>query len=103
MKVLDTNLAGTSAASQAPSPVTVRQSGVSTSSPGLSGGGDRVELSGFTGKLSQALAGQTQDRATRVAALARDYQAGRYSGDANQTSHAIVQETLDASPAEKGA
>lgn len=102
MKVLDTNLTGTAAASQTPSTAAPRQSGITAPSPGAANG-DRVELSGFTGKLGQVLSGQTQDRAARVAALARQYQAGRYNADAQQTSRALVQETLDNNTAEKGA
>jgi hypothetical protein len=62
-----------------------------------------VELSGFTGKLGAVLGAQAQGRATQVAALAHAYQAGRYSADPQQTSRALVQETLSTAAGEKDA
>jgi len=103
MKVLDTNLTATSAAGQSSAAAPARPPGQSATPEGSAANGDRVELSGFSGKLSSALGAETQDRAARVAALASQYQAGRYQPDAQETSRALVHETLDAAPGEKGA
>ena len=96
MKVLDTNLTGTSAAAAPPAGSVTRQTGLTGVKPGKTGGGDSVELSGFAGKLGATLAAQSAGRASRVAALARDYQAGSYQPDASATSRALVSETLAA-------
>ncbi len=103
MKVQDTNLTGTLPAAPAPSAAPARQSGLTALSSGSSADGDRVELSSFTGKLGAMLGAQAQGQAARVSAIERDYQAGRYSADAQQTSHALVQETLGTAAGEKGA
>ncbi len=102
MKVLDTNLTGAPAVAQPPASAPAQPSGLTGPSSGSSANGDRVELSGFAGKLGAVLGAQTQDRATRVAALAREYQAGRYNADASQTSHALVEETLNAAAGNEG-
>ena len=103
MKVQDTNLAGTAPSAAPPAGAVTPQSGLSRPHTGTLGSGDRVELSGFAGKLGATLAAQSGARAARVAALAVAYQSGRYRPDANATSHAIIQETLGASAAEKDA
>lgn len=102
MKVLDTNLTGTSATAAPPSGSVTRQAGLTGAQPGKPGSGDRVEFSGFAGKLGSTLGAQSADRANRVAALARDYQAGRYQPDAPATSRALVSETLAAGSGESG-
>lgn len=94
MKVQDTNLTGTSGL---PAPGAVpRQAGVDAPASAKTGPGDRVELSGFAGKLGASLAAQSRDRAAQVAALERSYQAGGYSVDARATSRALVGEALAA-------
>ena len=103
MKVLDTNLMGASATTQSPAAAPPRQSGLTAPSAESSASGDRVELSGFTGKLGAVLGAQAQGRATRVAALSTEYQAGTYSADPQQTSRALVQETLSTAAGEKDA
>jgi len=94
MKVQDTNLTGTSAAGAPPPGTITRPAGLPGLPSGQLGQGDRVEFSGFTGKLGAALAAQSADGAARVAALERDYQAGRYHPSAHDTSRALVTETL---------
>ena len=101
MKVLDTNLAGTTASATPPAGAVTPQSGLSRPHSGKLGNGDRVELSGFAGKLGATLVAQSGARAARVAALAQAYQSGRYRPDAHATSRAMIQETLGASAAEK--
>jgi hypothetical protein len=101
MKVLDTNLTGTSAAAAPPAGSVTRPTGLTGAQPGKPASGDHVEFSGFAGKLGATLAAQSADRATRVVALARDYQAGRYQPDSLATSRALVSETLVGS--DKGA
>jgi anti-sigma28 factor (negative regulator of flagellin synthesis) len=59
-----------------------------------SGAGDRVELSSTLGRLSQAISSYADQRTSRVAALAADYQSGRYVPDAAATSRAMVTEAL---------
>jgi len=94
MKVLDTNLMGTSAAAAPPAGSVTKQSGLTGTPAGTAGSGDRVEFSGFAGKLGATLAAQSAGRAARVMSLARDYQAGRYQTDSLATSRALVSETL---------
>jgi len=101
MKVLDTNLTGTSAAAAPPAGHIATQTSLTGPLAGKPGSGDSVEFSGFAGKLGATLAAQSADRATRVTALARDYQAGRYQPDSLVTSRALVSETL--AGGEKGA
>ena len=101
MKVQDTNLTGTSGLP--PSGAATRQAGLAPPPAAKSGNGDRVELSGFAGKLGATLAAQSQDRAVRVAAIERNYQSGRYSADSNATSRALVTETVAATAADKEA
>jgi hypothetical protein len=96
MKVLDTNLTGTSAVAAPPAGSVTRQAGLTGAQTGKPGSGDSVELSGFAGKLGATLCAQSADRASRVAVLARDYQAGRYQPDALTTSRALVSETVSA-------
>jgi hypothetical protein len=99
MKVQDTNLAAPSVATTpaaAPSAMAARGNAA-----GRAGDPDRVELSGFAGRLGGALRAQSQARAQRVAALEREFQAGNFTRDAGQTSRALVQETLNATAGEK--
>jgi len=96
MKVLDTNLTGTSAAAAPPTGSIARQSGLDGAQAGKTGSGDSVEFSGFAGKLGATLAAQSAGRAGQVAALARAYQAGTYQPDAAATSRALISETLAA-------
>ena len=100
MRVEDPNLAASSIATAtpaAPSAATARGNAVQHT-----GNTDRVELSGFAGRLGGALRAESQTRAQRVAELEREFQSGRFARDAGQTSRALVQETLNASAGEQG-
>ena len=103
MKVQDTSLTGTSARAAPPAGGVARPAGADDTPAGKLSSGDRVEWSGFAGKLGATLAAQSAGRASRVAALTRDYQAGRYQPDAQATSHAMVAEMLDVTAGQKGA
>jgi anti-sigma28 factor (negative regulator of flagellin synthesis) len=99
MRVEDPNLAASSIATApaaAPSTATTRGNAAERS-----GDTDRVELSGFAGRLGGALRAESQTRAQRVAGLEREFQSGSFSRDARQTSRALVQETLTASAGER--
>lgn len=61
---------------------------------GGSGSGDRVEISSTLAGLSRAMASDGNARASRVQALARSYQSGRYQPDAAATSRGMVSEAL---------
>jgi len=100
MRVEDPNLAAssiTTAPSAATSTTATRRNATERA-----GDTDRVELSGFAGRLGGALRAESQARAQRVAALEREFQSGGFTRDAGQTSRAVVQETLSASAGEKG-
>ena len=101
MKVFDSHLTGTPSL---PRPAGAGQPmGISSSGPAKNGDRDRVEFSGFAGRLGPVLAAQSQDRAARVAALERTYQGGRYTPDPRQVSQALVRETLAAAADREGA
>src|SRR5712692_3645317 len=103
MKIVDPNLNASSISSgraQAPAAMSP-EAGAHTNGPRRSDRGDRVELSGFTGKLGANLATQAQARTQRVAALAQDFQSGRHTVDAAATSRSLVSETLSATAGEK--
>jgi len=67
---------------------------------GKAGGGsaasDRVELSSFTGRLSEALTASSAGRAQRVAQLKAAVDAGTYQPDPDAISRAIVDHSLAA-------
>ncbi|HTS66748.1 MAG TPA: flagellar biosynthesis anti-sigma factor FlgM [Candidatus Acidoferrales bacterium] len=99
MRVYDTNLTGASAAEAGrtqESQKTDRSQTDQKSSATAAGGGDRVEFSGALGQLSRALAAADQNRASRVQALAVQYQNGRYRPDSLATSRAMISEAAQA-------
>ena len=103
MKVEDSNLTASSVATGRAQPSTAAAP-ADTARPQPARGsesGDRVELSGFAGKLGQLLSAQAATRAQRVAALARDVQSGRHAMDALATSRGLVSEALSATADEK--
>ncbi|HEY1340541.1 MAG TPA: flagellar biosynthesis anti-sigma factor FlgM [Bryobacteraceae bacterium] len=59
-------------------------------------GGDRVEFSSALGRLSRAMSAFQADRASRVEALAAQYQSGRYRADSGATARGMVAEALGA-------
>jgi hypothetical protein len=96
MKITDQNLGGAQA------PETQRsqeiqsggRSGNGRSAGSVSDGGDSVEFSGTLGRLSRTLSSSSSDRASRVQALAAQYQSGTYRSDSAATSRGIVSEAL---------
>jgi hypothetical protein len=65
-------------------------------------GGDRAELSGRAGKISQALSADSAERAATVQRLRLDVAEGRYQPDPGETSHAIVGDALASGAAAGG-
>jgi hypothetical protein len=96
MKIYDSNLGGTAAAGtqrNQETQQTVRTD--STRSSQVTGaGGDRFEFSGTLGRLSRAISTGESDRASRVQALASQYQAGLYSPNSAATSRAMIGDAL---------
>jgi len=74
--------------------IQVDTSGRSSSSGAAAG--DRVEMSGLTGRISQALEAQAHQSAQRVGQLRKDFQAGRYQPGAEQIGRAMASEWLGA-------
>ncbi|MGE5569396.1 MAG: flagellar biosynthesis anti-sigma factor FlgM [Rhodospirillales bacterium] len=58
--------------------------------------GDRVQLSGLSGRLLEMLAVHAADREARVERLATDYRAGRYQPDALAVSRGIIRYAMEA-------
>jgi anti-sigma28 factor (negative regulator of flagellin synthesis) len=52
--------------------------------------GDRVDLSGLTGRISQTMRTLASQSAQRVSHLQKDFRAGRYQPDAQQIAHAMA-------------
>ena len=98
MKIYDTNLTGASAAESARTQdlQKVERGAAGRSQSGNASGEDRVDLSGALGQLSKALAVFHQDRASRVEALAAQYQNGTYRVDSAATSRAMIADALSA-------
>ena len=96
MKIYDRSLTGANQADTARTPETQKSECSSGSSKACSGsgGGDRVELSGALGQLSNALSADGSSRDAKVQALAAQYQSGTYQPDSWATSHAMVSEAL---------
>ncbi len=100
MKIYDQNLTGTSAAGTGQAQKTQNLSRAATdTSPargGVDGSNDRVEFSGTMSRLSRALGTFETTRASRVKALAVEYQSGKYKADPAATSKGLVSEALSA-------
>jgi hypothetical protein len=97
MKINDRNSTSSSATESgraSESQKTDRSQGARTGVTGADGYGDRVELSGTLGRLSQTLSSFQSDRASRTQALAARYQAGNFHPDAAATSRGIVSDAL---------
>ena len=100
MKIYDRNPAGASPAEAARSQETQRLQREGHPEDGRKpANGDRVEISGLAGSVSRALSVSSADRAARVAALAADVRAGRYTPDSRATSRGMVSEGLAAGAA----
>ncbi len=102
MKVDNSKLTGAAAGGAPPAGAVGRQDGLRSTAPGRTAAGDRVELSGRAARIGALLGAESNARAGRVAALAREVQAGRYRPGAFETSRALVAETLAAAPAGGG-
>ena len=99
MRVYDLNLTSTSAAATGRAQETQRADQAASSRAGGSGtaaSGDRVEFSSTLGRISQALAADGSDRASRVQALAAQYRSGQYQPDSMATSRGMISEALAA-------
>jgi flagellar biosynthesis anti-sigma factor FlgM len=61
-------------------------------SSGTAGGGsgDRVDLSGLAGRISQSLQALASQPAQRVPQLQKDFQSGRYQPDAQRIAGAML-------------
>jgi hypothetical protein len=108
MKIYDQNLTGTSAAETGRAQETqnlnraagkaptrgVDGSGVDGS--GVHGSHDSVEFSGTLSRLSRTLTTFESTRASRVQALAVQYQSGNYRSDSAATSKGLVSEAISA-------
>lgn len=98
MKVYDSNLTSSTAAQSGRTQETQKldRSENTRSGSGRSGSEDHVELSGALGRLSSAMASYGSSRASRVQALAAQYQSGNYRPDSFATSQGMVSEALSA-------
>jgi hypothetical protein len=98
MKVDDRNLNGASSAQtgRATSTQEIDRAGSTNGSRhSESAGGDRAEISGLAGRLSQALNSNSTERSQRIEALTRQYRAGQYQANPQAVSHAFVREALE--------
>ena len=100
MKIYDRNLTGTSATetgrAQESQNLSRAGTGKSPTRGGVDGSNDRVEFSGTLSRLSRALTTFKSTRASRVQALAVEYQSGKYKPDSAATSKGIVAEAISA-------
>jgi hypothetical protein len=98
MKIYDRNLTGTSATetgrAQESQNLSRAGTGKSPTRGGVDGSNDRVEFSGTLNRLSRALTTFESTRASRVQALAVEYQGGNYKPDAAATSKGLVAEAI---------
>jgi anti-sigma28 factor (negative regulator of flagellin synthesis) len=97
MRVNEHNTTGASAAEAARAQETQRIEGGAGSRTSTSkSGGDRVELSSTSAKVSRAMAAHHSDRAAKVQELAAQYQSGKYRPDSAATSRGMVSEAMAA-------
>ena len=95
MKVYDVNLTGPSASEAGRSQEAQKADRESNSRPATgNSSSDRVELSGTMARISRAVSSYSADRASRVQALAQNYQSGNYRPDSVQTSQGMVADAL---------
>ncbi|MGO4880399.1 MAG: flagellar biosynthesis anti-sigma factor FlgM [Bryobacteraceae bacterium] len=62
-----------------------------TSGAGSAAAGDRVDLSGLAGRITQAMQSLSSQSAQRVGQLQKQVRAGAYQPDAGQIAGAMVQ------------
>ena len=101
MRIYDSNQLGnlgtaqTGRSNETPSIVSP---GKKDSGVGKSGtGADRVELSGFSGKVSQTLQADATSRAQRVSQIASAVRSGNYKVDSMAVSKAIINQAITTS------
>ena len=100
MKINDRTVTGSSAAetgrAQESQNLNRLGTGKSPIRDGLAGSNDRVEFSGTLSRLSRALGTFAATRASRVQALAVQYENGIFKPDSAATSKGVVAEALNA-------
>ena len=99
MKIYDQNLTGTSAAEtgRAQETQNLNRAGTGKSpTRGVDGSNDSVEFSGTLSRLSRTLTTFESTRASRVQALAVEYQSGNYKPDSAANSTGLVSEAISA-------
>ena len=99
MRINDRNLTGTSASETGRAQETkdLGRSGTGKSNTGgVDGSNDRVEFSGTLNRLSRALTTFESSRASRVQALAANYQSGSYRPNSAATSEGLVADAMSA-------
>jgi hypothetical protein len=99
MRINDRNLTGTSASETGRAQETkdLGRSGTGKSNTGgVDGSNDRVEFSGTLNRLSRALTTFESSRASRVQALAANYQSGTYRSNSAATSKGMVADAMSA-------
>jgi flagellar biosynthesis anti-sigma factor FlgM len=64
------------------------------SAAGKNGAGDRVELSGFAGRVSQVMAQDASNRAERVAQLTAAVRSGSFQVDSAAVGRAMVKHAI---------
>jgi anti-sigma28 factor (negative regulator of flagellin synthesis) len=98
MRINDRNLTGTSASETGRAQETrdLSRAGTGKSNTGVDGSNDRVEFSGTLNRLSRTLTTFESARASRVQALAANYQSGSYKPNAAATSKGLVADAMSA-------
>ncbi len=98
MRINDRNLTGTSASETGRAQETkdLSRAGAGKSNTGGVDGSDRVEFSGTLNRLSRALTTFESSRASRIQALAANYQSGSYKPNAAATSKGLVADAMSA-------
>ncbi len=99
MRINDRNLTGTSASETGRAQETkdLGRSGTGKfNTGGVDGSNDRVEFSGTLNRLSRALTTFESSRASRVQALAANYQSGSYRSNSAATSKGMVADAMSA-------
>jgi hypothetical protein len=98
MRIDDRNLNGAAGLQTGRTPDThaaERAGSTSGSQVSESRSGDRVEISGTAGLISQALGTGSVERTQRIQQLATDYRSGNYQPNSLATSKAIVRDALE--------
>ncbi len=95
MKVYDVNLTGPSASESGRAQETQKADrGSNSQASTANSSSDRVELSGTLARVSHAVSSYSTDRASKVQALAQQYQSGNYRPNSVRTSQGMIAEAL---------